>query len=199
MDSIRKIVREVLREHLSREEGDALFKRKFDGYEFIKWTRTGGLYRKEPGVIVKVTRDRSEYDNALRFLKRPHKRFVKYYHAEPWETINGNDYFILEMEEVKELDEAEWDLVDIIQNSLGAQSYMLDDNRRYKFLNELKMYPEWYEDYGTYKDAARLVMDLYEMYKEAERRGFVLYDLKAINLGRTKDGRLVHFDIGDEY
>jgi len=199
MEHIRKIVREIISEEFSREESDTLFKRKFDGYEFIKWTRNGALYRKEPGVVVKVTRDRSEYDNALRFLKRPHRGFVKYYSAKPWVRINGNDYFILEMEELKELDEAEWELVDLIQNSLGSQSYMLDDNKRYRFLNELKMYPEWYEDYGTYKDAARLVMDLYGMYKEADRRGFTLYDLRAINLGRTSDGRLVHFDIGDEY
>ena len=199
MEHIRKIVREVLSVELSREEANGLFEKKFDGYEFIKWTRTGGLYRKEPGVIVKVTRDRSEYDNALRFIKRPHKNFVKYYHAEPWIKINGHDFFILEMEELKELDDAEWELVDLIQNSLGAQEYMLNDNKRYRFLNELKANPDWYEDYGTYKDAIKIVFDLYSMYKEADRRGFVLYDLRAINLGRTNDGRLVHFDIGNEY
>ena len=196
---IRKIVREVITEEIGRDGGVHIFEKSFGDMEFIKWVRSGALYRKSSGVMVKVTRDKSEYDNALRFIKKPHKSFINYYDAVPWNIINGDEYFVLEMEEVELLSDSETEVVDIIQNSLGSQEYMLDDNRRWRFLNELKQNPEWYEDYGSYKDVANLVMELYSMYKEAERRGFVLYDLRSINLGKNKEGKLVHFDIGDEY
>lgn len=203
MLEIRRIIREEIfrinEEQSMREKISQEFKNDFGDMELVQKTRNGLLYRKAPGVMVKVTLDKSEFDNALRFVGRPHKSFIKYFDAKPWKEFNGKEFYVLEMEEVKELDNAEWDFIDLVQNSLGSQNYMLDDNRRWAFLAELKRNPEWYEDVGTYKEASKLVLALYSMYKEADRRGFVLYDLRAQNVGRTMDGRLVHFDIGDEY
>ena len=103
------------------------------------------------------------------------------------------------MDAITELKESTWNVIDMIQNSLGSQEYFLNDQKRWAFSKEIKENPEWYEDFSSYKEVMKVMISLYSMYKEAKKRGFVLYDLRAQNIGLTKDGNLVHFDIGDEY
>jgi len=196
MKEVRKIVRAILRENnATRIAFVNTFKEKYGDMEEIGQTRTGALFRDSSGTIVKLTSDKSEYDNALHFIKKPHKNFIKYYSAEPLE-VGDETWYVLYMEEIKELGDDDWAVVDMINNTLGTQDYMLDDQRRYSFIAELKRNPEWYEDIASYKEIIKTLQDIYTMYKEAARRGIRLHDARSQNMGRTNDGRLVHFDIG---
>ena len=172
-DSIRKLLREALEQHTNR------------GYIIDKGDK-----------IIKVTTDAIEYENALRLINNPHENFVKYDSAEPYKEINGKQTYKLVMDKVDTLGDEEWDVVDLIQQSIGKQEYFLDKNKRNRTLKELKNNPEWYEDYGDFNKVMDLIKSMYNMYSYADNNGFKLFDLKGINMGRDKKGNLVHFDLG---
>ena len=109
----------------------------------LQTTHRGAVYE-EDGVIIKITTDVVEYNNAVILIKKPSKYFIDYYTA----NDNGDGSYELTMEEITPLSDDESDMVDIIQNSLGRMDYMLDDNRRYAFIRELKDNPEFYEDFN---------------------------------------------------
>jgi len=204
MKNIRKFIRNFLLENVAtvekstkRSEVDQGIRSEFGDMELVSNSNRGIIYRKSPGVIFKVGLDKDEFDNAVSFIKRPHKNFITYYSAEPWRVFDGEKSYVYTMEEIRELNEKEWDIVDLINNSLGVQDYMLDDSRRYNFMREIKENPEWYENIGTYKEVRAWVINLYNMYKEADRRGLELHDLRAQNLGINKNGVPVHFDMGE--
>lgn len=180
-------------ENSTRAASNDEFENNNKGIKPIFQTQRGSLYKKAPGLMVKLTVDKTEYENALIFLNKPHKNFIKYYSAEPMKT---EGWYILSMEEIKELSDDEWAIVDLINNTLGITEYMLDDNKRWAFINELKRNPEWYEEEGSYSEVISILQDIHNMHKEANRRGIKLRDARSQNMGRTMDGRLVHFDMG---
>jgi len=180
-----------------RGEIDQAIRGEFGNMEMLSNSNRGIIYQKSPGVIFKVGHDQDEYENAVSFLKRPHKNFVTYYSAEPWRVMGDKKLYVFTMERVNELSENQWDIVDLIQNSLGLQEYMLDDTKRYMFMKELEQNPEWYENFATYKEVRAWVFQLYNMYKEADRREITLLDLRAQNLGVNSKGVPVHFDMGE--
>ena len=147
-------------------------------------------------TIIKVTKDRVEYENAVRLVDSPNPNFVNYHSAETYKVVNGVPHYKLVMDKLTELSDVEEDAIDLILNSLGLQEYMLDNNKRGAFLRELKANPEWYEGYGAYVNIENLVESLYHMYKYAQDNGFKLLDLRSQNLGRTFQNKLVHFDLG---
>jgi len=188
---------DVIPANTIRDEIDQAIRNEFGDMKILNNSNRGIIYQKSPGVIFKVGHDEQEYENAVSFLKRPHKNFVTYYSAEPWRVMDDKKFYIFTLEQVNELSEDQWDIVDLIQNTLGLQEYMLDDTRRYVFMKQLEQHPEWYEDFATYKEVRAWVFQLYNMYKEAQRRGLTLLDLKAQNLGINSQGVPVHFDIGE--
>ena len=180
-----------------RDEVDSAIRSEFGDMELISNSNRGIIYKKMPGIVFKVGLDKDEYENALSFIKRPHKNFITYYSAEPWRSFDSKRTYVFTMEEIRELTDDEWTIVDMIQNSLGRQDYMLDDSRRYRFMKELEQHPEWYEEIATYKEVRFWLINLYNMYKEADIRGIELHDLRAQNLGVNRNGVPVHFDIGE--
>lgn len=169
-----------------------MIKRLKEERKFMFKTSKGYQLYEDNDVIIKITDDKTEYDNALVFLKRPSPYFIKFYSAQ---QIGEKEYEI-QMERVNELPEKESEMVDLIMNTLGRQDYMLDMNRRLQFKMELKRNPEWYEDLCTYDELTKMIFTLLHMYEDAEKRGITLYDLRPQNLGVTREGRIVHFDIG---
>lgn len=165
---------------------------KYNDLEMLHQTHRGYVYDYGDNKILKITKDKIEYDNALIFIENPSKYFVNYYTGK---SIGGGFYELI-MDKLEELNDDEWEMVDMIQNSLGNQDYMLDDNKRFTFLQELKQNPEWYEDFATFKQMMNMINLLKRMYIDAKQRGIELYDLRAINMGKTKEGDIVHFDIG---
>jgi hypothetical protein len=165
---------------------------EYDNLKLIFKTHRGYVYDYGDNKILKLTTDVIEYNNALIFLNKPSKYFVKYYSVK---QINDS-YYELIMDKLVELTENECEIVDLIQNSLGSQYYMLNDEKRYSFIKELKNNPEYYEDFATYQNMIDMINLLKRMYIEASHRNIILYDLRCINLGKTKDGNIVHFDIG---
>lgn len=155
----------------------------------------GQVYELSNGTILKRTNDKIEYDNAISFLKKPSPYFVNIISANPIDDSTPQEYEII-MEKLKPLNNSQWERVDLIMNSLGRQDYMLDDSRRMSFLGELKRNPEWYENFSSYKEIVDTVYQLKRMYKEAQNRGIVLFDLRAQNLGVNSKGDMVHFDMG---
>ncbi len=155
-------------------------------------TANGYVFMNPEDQIVKLTNDQIEYQNALVFMDNPSKLFVNYYSAKDL----GNGLYELKMEKLDQLNDKEWDMVDLIQQSLGAQDYMLNDQKRWAFINELKTNPEFYEHFATLEEMVAFINLLKKMYKEAKDRGITLFDLRAQNLGKTKNGNYVHFDIG---
>lgn len=172
------------------------FVKQFGEMPLLQSSNRGLIYRSGPGIVTKATVDETEYENAKKFIGNPHKNFIIYYSAEPWMELSGKNWYILKMEEIKPLYGADWEIVDLINNTLGLQEYMLSDQRRMSFIGELKRNPEWYEDFASYKDMISTLSDMHNMYKEAQKRGIVLSDARSQNFGRTTDGRLVHFDMG---
>lgn len=160
--------------------------------ELLRKTRTGELHSTDDGKIVKITNDRIEYENAQKLIKNSSPVFIKYHSAKPI----GNEKYELLMDKIYPLNDKEWDLIDLIQNSLGSQDYMLDDKKRNSFIKELKMNPEYYEDYASLNEVLSMLKVLQTMYVEASRRGIILYDLRAQNIGKTLNGNYVHFDVG---
>lgn len=179
MKNIRNIIRETIRGKLMAKS----------------WN--GEVYEVPGGKILKITKDSSEYKNALEFIKRPSPYFVKYYSAKELPSKqDGTPQYELVMDKLKELNDQEWSRVDMVTQTLGRQDYMLDDQKRYAFLGELKRNPEWYEDFATYKEMVQTTEQLRRMYKEADRREITLHDLRAQNIGTDTKGALIHFDIG---
>jgi hypothetical protein len=159
--------------------------------KLIKKTHRGNIYELPDGKIMKLTIDIIEYENAIKIINNPSKFFIKYYSAEPY----GKHYKLI-MEKLTELSDNEYDMVDIILMNLGRQDYMLNDNKRINFKQELKNHPEYYEDYGTLNEMFNILNTLKNIYAAAKERNITLYDLRASNLGKTKKGNIVHFDIG---
>jgi len=140
----------------------------------------------------KLTTDKIEYENALRLINNPNKHFVKYYSAKP----HNEKYYELVMDKLNPLSDNDSDIVDMIQQSLGLQEYMLDSAKRNSIINEFKRNPEWYEGLGSIQDVLKIINSIYQMYLYAKNNTFSLFDLRAQNLGRTNEGILVHFDLG---
>lgn len=167
-------------------------KSKYPNMQVMHRTANGYVLLDGTDQIVKITNDKTEYENALKFIKRPSPLFVKYLSAKEL----GDGMYELQMEKLDPLNDKEWDIVDLIQQSLGSQDYMLNPQRRTAFVMELKKFPEYYEDFATLEEVVAFMNLLKKMYVEARARGIVLYDLRAQNIGKTRNGNYVHFDIG---
>lgn len=159
--------------------------------ELLYKTHRGEVYA-DGDKITKITSDIEEYENALKLAKNPSPYFVRYYSAEDL----GNGKYKLTMDKLTPLSDSECEMVDLIMNSLGIEEYMLDDNKRYAFMNELKRNPEYYESFSDYTSMVNLIMRIRRMYLDAKKRGITLKDLRCDNLGKTQNGELVHFDLG---
>lgn len=144
------------------------------------------------GNIQKITNDKIEYENALSLIKNPSDVFIKYYSAN--QMADGR--YELTMERITPLDDKDWDIVDLIQNSLGSVDYMLDNNRRNNFIKEIKYHPEYYDDFASLSEVLNFINLLYKMYLEGKKRGIALYDLRPQNIGKDASGHYVHFDLG---
>jgi hypothetical protein len=142
--------------------------------------------------ITKITSDVEEYENALKLSKNPSPYFVRYYSAE---DLDDGKYK-LTMDKLTPLSDSECEMVDLIMNSLGIEEYMLDDRKRYAFMNELKRNPEYHESFSDYTSMVNMIMRIRRMYLDAKKRGITLNDLRCDNLGKTPSGELVHFDLG---
>lgn len=158
--------------------------------KLIYKTHRGEIYE-QGDKILKITTDKIEYENALILLNKPSKYFVKYYSVKSL----GNKYELL-MEKLTMLSDDECDIVDLILNTLGRQDYMLDDEKRYSFIKELKQNPEYYDDYTTYDEIIKMLNILKRIYLEAKYLGIILLDLRCGNLGKNNSGNIVHFDLG---
>jgi hypothetical protein len=164
---------------------------KYFENELIYKTHRGEIY-KHDDKILKITKDVIEYNNALILINNPSKYFIKYYSAKKI----SDDKFELIMEKIIPLNDDESDMVDLIQNTLGIEEYMLDDNKRYNFIKELKNNPEYYEDFCSFNEIINMINLLKKMYIEAKYRNIKLYDLRSSNIGKTIDNNIVHFDLG---
>lgn len=164
---------------------------KYFENELIIKTHRGEIYNYDDKIL-KITTDVIEYNNALILINKPSKCFIKYYSAKKLE----NNKFELIMEKITPLSDDESDMVDLIQNSLGIEEYMLDDNKRYSFIKELKNNPEYYEDFCSYNEILAMINLIKRMYVEAKYRNIKLYDLRSSNMGKTVDNNIVHFDLG---
>ena len=179
MRHIRAIIREAIQKKL------------------IAKSWNGEVYEVDGGKILKITKDPTEYKNALEFMAKPSNYFVRYYSAKELPSKpDGTPQYEIVMDKLKELTGDEWARVDMINQTLGRQDYMLDDQRRWRFFAELKQNPEWIEDIGGFKAMLDTTNRLKRMYAEAQHRGITLYDLKGQNLGTNPKGEMVHFDIG---
>lgn len=159
--------------------------------KLITKTHRGEIYEYED-KIRKITTDVIEYDNACKLIENHSKYFIKYYSAK---QISDGKYELI-MEKITPLSENECDMVDLIQNSLGIEEYMLDDNKRYSFIKELRNNPDYYEDFATFNDMLTMINLLKRMYIEAKSRNIRLHDLRCINMGRNSLNNIVHFDLG---
>ena len=177
MNYLRKIIREQLS--------------NYNDLKQIVKTHRGEIYEYQDKIL-KVTTDIIEFQNAKILIKNPSKYFVKYFSAKEIE----NDKFELIMEKLTPISEKECDMVDFIQNTLGLQEYMLDDNRRYSFIKELKQNPEYYDEFTTFNEMLTMINLLKRIYLGAEHRGIKLFDLRCENLGKTSNNNIVHFDLG---
>ena len=187
--NFRKKIASIINEELNIY--DILAKHK--NSEIVHKTATGYVLLNPFDQIVKITNDKIEYENALKFMERPSKLFVKYFSAK----VLGDGMYELIMDKLEPLNSKEWDIVDLIQQSLGAQSYMLDQQKRTAFVFEMKNNPEYYEEFAASLEEVVAFMNLLKkMYQEAQARNIVLYDLRAQNIGKTRNGNYVHFDIG---
>ena len=160
--------------------------------KLLKKTRTGKIYELSNGNILKISNDELEFKNAKILISKPSKQFIKYYSAE---KVDNN--YEMEMQRIIPLKDNEVEVVDLIQNSLGDSDYFLNDTRRNKFIQELKNNKEWYESFATYKEVYKFVTEIYNIYKEGKRLGIDLFNINSENVGHTKDGRLVAFDLGN--
>jgi hypothetical protein len=186
--NFRKKLTSMINEELTIQ--DVLAKHK--NSQVIHKTANGYVLLNPFDQIVKITNDKIEYENALKFIERPSKLFVKYFSAKEL----GDGMYELIMDKLDPLNDKEWDIVDLIQQTLGAQSYMLNQQRRTAFVMELKQNPEFYEEFAKLEEVVAFMTLLKKMYEEAQARGITLYDLRAQNIGKTKNGNYVHFDIG---
>lgn len=125
-------------------------------------------------------------------LNKPKKSFVNYYSVES----NNNGYYKLIMEKLYPLSDNECEIIDLILNTLGIEEYMLDDNKRYSFIQELKNNPEYYEDFASFNEMKNMILILKRMYIEAKQIGIKLFDLRCDNIGKRLNGDIVHFDLG---
>jgi hypothetical protein len=164
----------------------------YSNLKLLHKTHRGYVYQLDNGNILKITKDPVEFNNAEILIKNPSKFFAKYFTAK---KLN-DQYYELTMEKLTPLSEVEWDTVDLIQNTLGRQDYMLDPNRRNQFIRELKANPEYYEDFTDFNQVLKILETLKMMYQEAQSRGITLMDLRAQNLAKNSEGRIVHFDLG---
>lgn len=154
-------------------------------------THRGELFE-EDNKIIKITTDVVEFNNAKILIQNPKQCFVIYYSAK---DIGDGKYELI-MEKLLPLSDAECDMIDIIMNSLGIEKYMLDDNKRNSFIKELQLNPEYYDDFATYKQMYHMVTILKNMYTEAKQIGIELLDLRCDNIGKRRNGDVVHFDLG---
>lgn len=186
--NFRKKLQSMINEELTMQDVIS----KYKNLQAIDKTANGYVFLDAFDQIIKITNDKIEYENALKFIERPSKLFVKYISAKEL----GNNIYELIMEKLDPLNDKEWDIVDLVQQSLGTQDYMLDNQRRWRFIAELKQNPEYYEGFSTLEEVVAFINLLKKMYLEAKARNIILYDLRAQNIGKRSNGDYVHFDIG---
>lgn len=160
-------------------------------YRLITKTQRGEVYE-DGDKIIKITKDVIEYNNAKILVDNPSRVFVRYHSVE---AIGDNRYKLI-MEKLTPLTDAECAVVDLIQNSLGKEEYMLNDNKRFSFIQELKNNPEYYVDFASFKEVSNMLLLLKRMYLEAKTRNIKLFDLRCDNMGKRSNAEIVHFDLG---
>lgn len=171
---------------------------KYD-IKFIGSGSKGWAFEISPDKIFKITPDAMEYENALKLIQQPdNKYFVQYYSAKPLKDKVLRGYYSLVMEKLAPITDRESDIIDNIMQTLGTSERMLDTNRVLGYLSEMRRDPELLEYLQTNMDELKkLVKHLQGIYLSAKRIGIPIYDLRSTNIGKDKDGNLVHFDLGN--
>ncbi len=159
--------------------------------EFIGAGNRGIAY-KSGDKVYKFSKDPVEINSATKLIGKTPKHLIKYYSVEPLD----DQWYLLKMDLLDKLTEEQEEIIELIQNSLGVQEYMLDPIRRQKFINELRIYPEYYEYIGTnLKTIQKILEQLLLIYSEAVQNDISTHDIRVDNLGQ-KDGKIIHFDLG---
>lgn len=185
--NLLEIVRKTIKSYICEQQ-----QQQEEGEKLLTKTHRGEVYLLPDGKIMKLTTDIVEYENAVKILNNPSKYFVRYYLAEPYDDHR----YKLIMDKLTKLSDDEYDMVDLVLMTLGRQDYMLDNNKRLRFKQELKNNPEFYEDLGSLDDILLILNTLKNIYSAAQLRNITLLDLRAPNLGKNQDGNIVHFDVG---
>jgi len=145
----------------------------------------------EPNLVLKITKDQSEYETARRLIGQNTKYVVRYHEAEPYE----NDSFVLVMDRVNTILPQ---TINNILDELNIYCYDYDENLYYETLfdaEEIEFMIEDYIDDYKEKDVRYVVEQLKNIVQECKRYDIFTNDFHSKNIGQ-KNGHLLFFDVG---
>jgi len=145
----------------------------------------GTAYSLGNGKVLKITSSKSEYDIAGKLLEKPLPNLATIYARKP--TKYG---FLIVMEELDIDDDVEnyWYDVEEILSTQGLPIQYIGNFDEDEYVTEN----------GDINPTSKKLMDeLYGIVYDYRRLGIEASDIKADNIGRSKDGTLKAFDIED--
>lgn len=144
-----------------------------------------------PNLVLKITKDQSEYKTARKLIGKNTEYIVKFYEAEPYQ--NGS--FFLIMDKINTILPQN---INNILDELNIYCYDYDNDFYYETLfndEEIEFIIEDYiEDYPE-KDVKFVINQLQKIVKECKENDIYTNDFHSKNIGQ-KNGHLIFFDVG---